>query len=488
MPGLPSDSREARGPRGEESDVDLRRRLLDPEFMLEVFRRELPALSDEPVRILSCDIKPAKTVRSRKAIRDRRSAFVYRLEIEGSSGVAREVVLLGQAPVTAGFPGPALEQRCQELRAHPEAPPFRRLALRLEALPLGLLCFPLDPALAALAEITGPGAARLVAPHLPECRAGAALASTTYELRHYKPGERAVLRMRVEFVPGPETPAPRHVYAKLFADEHGAVSYRELCALWTAARASHWLRVPEPLGYDAGRRMLLLAEVPGGRALADWVHCLEHSEALPPGVDLARLERCLGAAACALADLQRSGVRPAARRSFRDVLVSLAKDRELLRQGAHDAPPELVTRALALVRRLEAAAPGAEILVPSHGGARHKQTVGDEHGLTFVDWDGFCLANPALDPATFLARLRFEPITNPGQAPELEHLAESFRAEFLARSPAAGAELVLYEALVLSEQLLRSFRRGARAVVPDGAGARLAHAAEERLARHERGT
>jgi hypothetical protein len=298
-------------------------------------------------------------------------------------------------------------------------------------------------------------------------------------LRHYKPGERAVLRMRAAFEG--DAPAARQVYVKLFADEHGAASFRELRALSAAARGSQWLRVPEPLGYDEERRMLVLAEVPGGRALADWIHCLENARPLPANVDLARVERGLLAAARALADLQRSGVQPTARRSFEDVLASLRKDRELLQQGGSAASPELVTRALALVERLERAAPADEPLVPSHGGARHKQTVGDELGLTFVDWDGFCLANPALDAATFLARLRLEPILTPGHAAPLEHLAEVFRDEFLARAPGARPHLPLYEGLVLSEQTLRSFRRGA------GAGERtilqLAGAAEERLAR-----
>jgi aminoglycoside phosphotransferase (APT) family kinase protein len=99
--------------------------------------------------------------------------------------------------------------------------------------------------------------------------------------------------------------------------------------------------------------------------------------------------------------------------------------------------------------------------------------VGDEHGLTFVDWDGFTLANPALDAATFLARLRLEPIAGAGRGKELEHLARRFREEFLRLSPGAAPHLELYEGVVLTEQMLRSFRRSAS----DGG-----HAAPDRLA------
>ena len=500
MPGAPNDSDEPRVdepegsanaiPRREPSRApslatapelrELFRRMLDPELMLEILRRELPACSAEPVRVLGCSVKPAKTVSSRKAIRDGRSECVYRLEIQRASGLIREVVLQGLAPVGAGFPGPDLERRCQELGAHPEAAPFDRLALRLEALPIGLLFFPLDPAMPALAEVTGPAAPGLLAPHLAECRSGARIESSAHELRHYKPGERAVLKVRLAFAAESGAPPARTVYVKLFANEHGAVSHRDLQVLWEAARRSRWLRVPEPLGYDSLRRMLVLAEVPGERSLSEWIHCLEHELPLPEGVDHERLGCCVLAAARALADLQQSGARPEARRTFEDVLFSLRKDRELLAGRSHGAPRELVTQALGLIERLEAAAPEGEPLVPSHGGARHKQTIGDEHGLTFVDWDGFCLANPALDAATFLARLRLEPITNPGHGSELESLAGIFRKEFLRLNPAAARYLGLYEGLVLTEQMLRSFRRSAGGV--DGPGAaRLARSAEECL-------
>jgi hypothetical protein len=456
--------------------------MLDSEFMVEILRRELPPLSAEPIRILGCSVKPAKTVSSRKAIRDGRSECVYRLEIEGISGLRREIVIQGLAPVPAGFPGPDLERRCRELRGHPAAAPFERLALRLEALPVGLLFFPLDPALPALADVTGPSAPQLLAPHLPECRSGARIEGCSSELRHYKPKERAVLRMRVGFAEVNGALPSRNVYVKLFSDEHGSVSHRQLCVLWEAARRARWLRVPEPLGYDASRRMLVLAEVPGERALAQWIHCLEHALPLPQGVDLARVETCVLAAARSLAELQRSGARPDARRAFEDVLASLHKDRELLAGREHGTPPELVASALGLIERLEAAAPGDEPLVPSHGGARHKQTIGDEHGLTFVDWDGFCLANPALDAATFLARLRLEPVLNPGLGAELETLAGRFREEFLRLSPAAAPYLALYEGLVLTEQVLRSFRRTTGDAGGAGAVSRLARAAEESLA------
>jgi len=459
---------------------DVFERLLDADFMLPVFQRELSGASAAPIRVLGCSIKPAKTVSSRKNIREQRMRLVYRLDLELEPGTRRELVVCGVAPVAADFPGPELEQRCENLRDHPLAAPFRRLALRVTNLELGLLLFPVDPGLPALAEVTGTEAARLFAPHLPECQAGARIERIECELRHYKPGERAVLRVRATLLSATNV-TQRTVYAKLFADQQGAVCHAELRALSAAARRSDWLRIPEPLGYDPERRMLVMAEVPGGRDLAQWIHCIENEQPLPPGVDLQRLEHCLLTAARALSTLQRSGVEPSARRTFHDALAPLRKDCALLRGDANAPHSPLVARALALVQRLESLAPLEEYLVPSHGGCKHKQTIGDERGLAFVDWDGFCLADPALDAATFLARLRQEPVTT-GRGMELERLAESFRRVFCTLSPEAARHLALYEALTLTEQMLRSFRRTSRDGAMAGTIERLASAAEQRLA------
>ena len=119
-------------------------------------------------------------------------------------------------------------------------------------------------------------------------------------------------------------------------------------------------------------------------------------------------------------------------------------------------------RAQTLLDRLVALAPDEEHLVPAHGAFRHKQTVGDEHTLTVIDWDGICLASPALDAATFLARLHKESWQEPGGAPEMERAASGFRRAFLELLPQASAQLALYEGLVLTGELLGAMGRALR--------------------------
>ncbi len=432
-------------------------RLTDPEGMREVFARELLRLTEEPIRVTGCK---SKLRRRRSTFEEGRLQVVYKVGVEHRGGSAREFVLLGTAPEDPGFLR-SEEQRSRSLRGHPAMAPFVRPAAYVEELELALRLFPLDPDLPALADLTGADGALLLSPYLRECRAGARIEGLDWDLRKYKPFNRAVLRLTASFS-GAQARS-RSFYAKLFCDDRGGALHEELTALWSAARGAQSLRMPEPLGYDEGRRMLLLSEAAGPRHLIDWIKCLENREPLPAGVDLARVERCMAVAAETLEELQRSPLRPRERRDFAGELACLEKERRVLRGPPQRLHPELVRAAEALLDRLGGLAPSRQDLLPAHGGFRHKQTVGDETSLTVIDWDGLCVADPALDAATFLTRLRQEPLREPGGAPEMERLAERFRREFLSRRPEVPpSRLALYEGLVLTEGLLRSFRRATR--------------------------
>jgi aminoglycoside phosphotransferase (APT) family kinase protein len=204
-------------------------------------------------------------------------------------------------------------------------------------------------------------------------------------------------------------------------------------------------------------RMLVMAEVPGDRDLKLWVKCLEAAQLLPPGVDLARLARCMAVAAEALAELHRSGIRPQEVVTFHDTLQHQRKALAKIRRYV----PDLAAEVEQVQQRLEAAALYNERLVPSHGAFRHKQLLGNDQCLTFIDFDDLTLAHPAWDAACFLGWLRLEPLKYPGKAAEadLEHLAEVFRREFLTREPEVPPHhLAVYEALVLTKIALRAFR------------------------------
>ncbi len=337
--------------------------------------------------------------------------------------------------------------------------PFARLAAYIPELHMGVQFLPVDLALPALIEATQPDGGRLVTPFLSECQNGATLVQTHVELLHYRPGTRCVVKLTVQLSGVADTPQQRVVFAKLFADDRGATIYRDMQTLWAVSRRSGCLRLPEPLGYDPERRMLVMAEALGERDLNVWIKCLEKNQPLPAGADLSRLERCMAVVAEALSELHRSGIHPAASLTFHDALTGAWQGLELIRPGH----PELAQDIEHVLERLQRCTPHHELLVPCHGGFRHKQLVGNDEYLTLIDWDGLTMAHPALDAASFLCRLRHAPLTQPGKAPALEGLAEVFRREFLAREPEVSPhELALYETLVLMDLALRALRRPER--------------------------
>jgi hypothetical protein len=422
----------------------------DPAYMLELFQRELPALSDAPLRVSACTASAKKT---RTALKKGKTLVLYRVRVETADG-SREQALVGRLPVTPEFPGDALRELCLRAEGHPEAGPFRRLALFVPELELGLHVFPVDPELPAVLGVTHPQGMREPARFLHECRAGMEVDAAHAEVLHYKPGKRCVVRLALELSGGGRAPCRRVVYVKLFGDEHGAVVYRDMRALWELQTRSRCLRVPEALGYDPALRMLVMAEASGEGELEAWVECLEHGSGLPPDVDRSRLERCVTTVTTALAELHGSGIRPETELTFEKELDDVRDDAGLARW-----PRELAGEIPRLLERLAAEAPRDERLVPCHGGFGHKALLGNDRQLTLLDWDDLKLANPALDAASFLCRLRQVPIARPGWAPELERLAALFRAGFLAAESEMGErELRLYEALALARAALRTLR------------------------------
>ena len=192
------------------------------------------------------------------------------------------------------------------------------------------------------------------------------------------------------------------MFAKLFADGRGAAIYRDMQRLWEVSCRSDCLRIPEPLGYDPERRMLVMAEALGKRDLNVWIKCLEKEQPLPPGVHLSRLERSMAVVAAALRELHHSGIHPAKSLTFHDALTDAWQDLELIRPGHPEHWHGTSSASWNGCKGVRRTTSGC---LPCHSGFRHKQLVGNDEYLTLIDWDGLTLAHPALDAASFLCRL-----------------------------------------------------------------------------------
>jgi aminoglycoside phosphotransferase (APT) family kinase protein len=162
----------------------------------------------------------------------------------------------------------------------------------------------------------------------------------------------------------------------------------------------------------------------------------------------------MATAARALGELQRADLSPALDSTYRGELASLHRSVRLMRSA-----PDFQR----LLETLGSQPIGEEQLVPAHGRLGPDRFAGDDQNLTILDWGRMCLASPALDAASFLARLRWGHLCRPTTGRTIEDLADVFRSEFLAGGPAVTADtLAAYEALMLARQAVRIARRPVR--------------------------
>jgi Phosphotransferase enzyme family len=136
--------------------------------------------------------------------------------------------------------------------------------------------------------------------------------------------------------------------------------------------------------------------------------------------------------AIALARLHTSTVRPdekTPRTGSKE--AKRARERASLIAGYNPAQAEEVLRlADQLATRLEMLQPDA--YRPAHGGFKASQLLFHSHKVFVVDFDGFCLADPALDVGYFLAYLRPSGLwyQSPGMMPWFKAAAEVFTSTY----------------------------------------------------------
>ena len=231
---------------------------------------------------------------------------------------------------------------------------------------------------------------------------GVVVSSCQPEETRRKLASRSTVRYRLGYEPGspgagPDQP-PAVVVAKAYRPGTGSGTFSAMSALWTSAlRRSATVRIAEPIAYHPEIDVLVQGPVPEEATLKELIGDILTA---PDPTALGRLGALLERTATGLAELHRCGVNTGPRRGWEEELGEV--EGRLRALGAvipqvEGLGRELVDRAGAI---LGPPPPGGE--VPSHGGFRAAQVLVAGHDIGFIDFDSFCMADPAMDLAEFV--------------------------------------------------------------------------------------
>jgi hypothetical protein len=291
----------------------------------------------------------------------------------------------------------------------------------------------------------------------------------------YKPNSRCTILYHLAYPA--DLAAKRHwpdrVVAKVYKDDKGQNTYAAMRALWDSPLATgDTVSLAEPLAYLPALKVLVQGPVREEQRLSDLLR-----GALRSGTPeaTAALQDYLRKTAVGLAALHRSGVRWGTAWGWAD---EIAKVRQEVEQLACIVP-HLAAAADILLGRLEALARAspADRPVPAHGTFRPAQVLLSQGRIGFIDFDGFCQAEPAMDLALFRSSLKdkgmrflydegnsmegaaLDLATCQARLAQLDELSEVFLAHYERHASVSRSRVALWEACELFTFVLHSWAR-----------------------------
>jgi phosphotransferase family enzyme len=282
-------------------------------------------------------------------------------------------------------------------------------------------------------------------------------------------GNRCTVLHELEYSPE-DADSPSPVIAKTYRRDAGAKTYAGMQALWSSKlRTSEAVAIAEPLAYDPELKVLLQGPVRGESTLTDLIR-----SAFAPGSTeaLGEVSAYVDKTALGLAALHTSGVTYGEKITWADRVADVEEQLGWVTALA----PELSGAAAPLLTRLveRAAEHSPDPLVPTHGSFRPNQVLLHAGEIGFVDFDGFCQAEPALDVASFIAGLKKtvrvhaddggagRSDVSRARLSELEELGERFLQQYGEIANISRERLVLWEALDLFNGVLDCWTKMSR--------------------------
>lgn len=422
--------------------------IADQDRVRDALARSVPEFATGALTLQSCDVK-------RVRIKKDRWTAMYQLTI---AGLPQEVKLRG----TLFPPGQPEPERVSSSGGVGS----EGWHLYLPELRLALEAQPPDEALPSLPRLTDPAAARDL---LEESIRAASPAYRDIQIQacrpkvmRYKPGSRCTILYHLEYAAdqavGHEW--PDIVVAKTYQGDKGQIAYDGMRALWESALAkSSSVTIAEPLAFVPEMNVLVQGPIREEQTLKELIR-----SALRAGTSTAldELNRYMRMTAVGLAEMHHCDIAIGEQRTWEDELAEVREVDERLTAVI----PELRGAAESLLAHLEpiAASNPADPSVPTHGTFRPAQVLIHKGKIGFIDFDGFCQAEPALDLALFLGKIRdiglsasndedddtpMDRETLLARLAETEAICEVFLAEYERHASVSRMRIALWEALDL---------------------------------------
>ena len=454
--------------------------VVTPEAVCSGLRRQVSEFASGQLSVHSCEVK-------RLRLRESEGVWsgTFLLTIEGLQPGQTQVV-----PVHGTLIPPGLVESVKEGNNYPFGSaqwfcylPDLHLELRTQ-LP--------DAELAMMPQLIDPEQARRLLEK--SIRSGGSAAHQGMRIQacqprvaRYKPGSRCTILYHLAYQAevAQEHNWPTVVVAKTYHGDKGQNAYDGMQALWQSPLGiSHTVNIAEPLAYLPDLNVLVQGPIREEMTLKELIRnrlrpaerAIELGE---PEVD-PELARYICKTAAGLAELHQCGVHYGESVTWENELAKIYTQRAKLAKPL----PQLADLAEDLLQRLQtlAASQPADPLAPAHRSFRPAQVLLAGGEIGFIDFDGFCQAEPALDLALFMTTIKNLSVnkssvededeeadevmdaqlnaeTRLARLIQAEAICELFLSEYEKHAPVSRTRILLWETLDLVSLVLGSWTK-----------------------------
>ena len=424
---------------------------LQIEDFMDALRLNVSELATGEWLILSCGIK-------RFLLKDDSGYWegTYHLDVKSASTSAEQTILLHGRFTDPHFGKPAVVASTSTRLGSPDWHcflPELNLALETEAP---------EKELPGLDQLTDADQSRVLLERVlhesGRLAADRAITSCTPQVLSYKPGSRCIIRYDLQYSPSSD-PSDRNsevMIGKVYRKGSKAQNaYEGMLTLWhSPLMHGDEVTIAEPIAVFPDSKMMLQTLIPGERSLEDLLRSVVGK---PEKEEEEKLYHYMRKTAIGLAAFHRSGASYGEHVELGERFADLHK----LTHRLAVLLPEFEESILPLLQQLETLATlyPEEQAVPTHGTFNPEQVLIDGELIGFIDFDDYCMAEPALDVGLFLSAIKDTgmnapfPSSTPSQQERLTRLAlldeigNVFLSEYESHASISRDRVALWEAV-----------------------------------------